>query len=396
MLVTPTTAELSTTIVSQIEGSIGESVPLLPKSFIRVLAKVLAGVVILVYRYAGFSLLQMFVATASTQETVVNGRTIIPLVEWGRLVGAGDRERATRAELNVTVTVTSQTGSLPAGTQLLHSSSGVLYTATAPVALDAATVTLRVRAASQSGGGDGTGDVGNRAPGDTLTFANPLSNVARDAVVASVAEQGADAEDWEVYRARVTRRFQRRPQGGAYADYEAWSTEVAGIVAAYPYTGDPGEVDVYVEATVESSGSPDGIPTSPQLAAVAASIDLDEAGLPTRRPANAAVNVLPITRTPFDVTITGLIADDVPATQTAIVDAIGEYLRSREPYIVGLSLLPRRDRVTLASVSGVADEAASALGATFTSAVVEISSVPTPNYTLGNGEKAGPGTITFV
>lgn len=395
MLVTPTTAELSTTIVSQIESSIGETVPLLPKSFIRVLAKVLAGAIILVYRYAGFALLQMFVSTASTQETVVNGRKIVPLVEWGRLVGVGDPERATRTELDVTVTVANQTGSLPAGTQLLHTPSGVLYTSIAAVSLDAPTVTLTVRAASQSGGGDGGGDIGNRSPGDVLTFANPLGNVARDAVVASVVAQGADAEDWEVYRARVLRRFQRRPQGGAFADYDAWATSVTGILFAYPYKGDPGEVDVYVEATEESSGSPDGIPTAPQLASVAAAIDFDDAGLATRRPANAAVNVLPITRTGFDVIITGLIASDLNATKDAIEEAVDEYLRTREPYIVGLSVPPRLDRITRAAISGIADDVADGVNGTITSVDLKLLGVPMPSYTVGTGEKAKLASILF-
>lgn len=394
-LVTPTTAALADAIVSQIEASISQTIPLLPKSFTRVLAKALAGAIVIVYRYAGFAFLQMFVSTASTRETVVNGRTLIPLVEWGRLVGVGDPEPATRAELNLTVNVTEQSGSLAAGAQLIFSPTGVVYVSTAAVALDAATVTVRVRAASQSGGGDGSGDIGNRIVADVLTFANPLPNVARDAVVASVAVTAADGEGWEPYRARVVRRFQRRPQGGAYADYEAWATSVAGIVAAYPYTGAPGEVDVYCEATVASSGSADGIPTGPQLTAVAAAIDFDENGLATRRPANAAVNVLAITRTGFDIIVNGLEATDTAAAETAIEDAVDDYLRSRAPFIVGLSVLPRLDRVTLAAVSGVADEAASALGATITSVELELDGDPITSYTLGDGELAKSLGVTF-
>jgi uncharacterized phage protein gp47/JayE len=395
VLVTPTTSALAQTIVSQVEASISETVPLLPKSFIRVIAKVLAGGLIIIYRYAGFSLLQQFVSTASTKETTVNGRTIIPLVEWGRLVGVGDRDPATRAVLDVTVTVRNQSGSLPASTQVLHTPSGVLYTSVSARALDASTVTLRLRAASQSGGGTGAGAVGNRAPGDVLTFANPLGNVARDVVVSAMVEQGADAEDWEVYRARIARRFSRRPQGGAYADYEMWATEVNGIIAAYPYTGDPGEVDVYVEATEESSGDPDGIPTGAQITAVENSISFDENGLATRRPVNAAVNVLPIARTGFDVIVNGLEAADEAAVEAAIEDAVDEYLRSREPYIVGLSAMPRVDRITLAAVSGVIDEAASAQGAILVSVELELMGISTPNYTLGEGEKAKLASITF-
>ncbi|MFW6031040.1 MAG: baseplate J/gp47 family protein [Myxococcota bacterium] len=400
-LQTPTTAEVADNILAQLEASLEQEFPLLPKSFVRVLAKVLAGVFILLYRYAGFIFLQMFVAHASMRETSINGRTVVPLIEWGRLVGVGEPEPATRAELVVEVTVEVQSGTLPAGSQLLFQDTGVLYLTTEAVDLDAPTVEVTIRASSDQDGGGGAGTIGNLEPGDVVSFANPLPNVARDAVVLSQAVTGADGESEDAYRSRVIRRFQRRPQGGAYADYQQWGEEDPGIIRVYPYTSDnPGEVDVYVEATEASSGDPDGIPTQAQLDAVEEIIDANEDGKPTRRPANAAVNVLPITRQTFDVTITGL---HVPAessateaeVQEAIEEAIDEYLRAREPFIVGLSLLPRRDRITRSAVSGVADETASALGASLTDLALSIGGVSTPSYTLQEGEKAKLGTPTY-
>lgn len=400
-LSTPSTAQIADNILAQIEASISQTVPLLPKAFVRVLAKALAGVFTLLYKYAGFIFLQMFVTHASMRETVINGRTVQPLVEWGRLVGVGEPEPATRAELLIEITVEVQTGSLPAGSQLLFASTGVVYLTTAAVALDAATKQVTIRASSDQQGGGGEGSIGNLEPDDIVSFASPLPNVARDAIVISQSVTGADGESEEAYRARILRRFQRRPQGGAYADYQAWGEEVAGIVNVYPYTGAPGEVDVYVEATEASSGSPDGIPTAAQLTAVAESIELDQDGLASRRPVNGAVNVLAISRVEFDLEIEGL---HVPAetglddatVQGAISDAVDEYLRAREPFIVGLSVLPRRDRITLAAVSGVADEAATALGASITSVTLNLGGSETAAYTLGNGEKAKLGAITWA
>ena len=60
-LSTPTTQQLADDIVSQVGAAIGEAVPILPKSVIRVLAKAIAAGTVIVYRYAGFSLLQTFV-----------------------------------------------------------------------------------------------------------------------------------------------------------------------------------------------------------------------------------------------------------------------------------------------------------------------------------------------
>lgn len=397
-LQTPTTAEVSANILAQIETDLGQTVPILPKAVLRVVAKVLAAVFILVYRYAAWTFLQLFVSSASWRETTVNGRTIRPLVEWGRLFGVGDPDPGVRAELVTRITVEVQTGTIPAGAQLIFPSTGVIYITTAAVNLDAATKDVTVKAVSDQDGNGGVGAIGNLDPGEVLSFASPLPNVARDTVVQSQAVAGANAESEEAYRDRVFSRAQRKPQGGAYADYRTWGIEVAGIIGIWPYTSaNPGEVDVYVEATAASSGSPDGIPTGAQLTAVADAIELDVGGKASRRPAGAAVNVLAITRTGFDVTITGLAAEDPAAVEAAIEAAVDEYLRDREPFIVGLTVLPRKDRVTLSAVSGVADEVASVLGATITTVTLELSATPIPAYTLGEGELAKlAGPITFV
>jgi uncharacterized phage protein gp47/JayE len=82
----------------------------------------------------------------------------------------------------------------------------------------------------------------------------------------SSAIAGADAETSNSYRARIVKRFQAKPQGGAYADYRVWVSDGARHRQHFPYTSTtPGIVDVYVEATPASSGNPDGIPMNSQL-----------------------------------------------------------------------------------------------------------------------------------
>lgn len=397
-LTTPTTAQISANIVVQLEAALSQAIPLLPKSFSRVLAKVLAGVFVTLYKYAGFSLLQQFVATATFEETSVNGRLIRPLVEWGRLFGVGDPLLAVQAELAVDVTVLTQTGSLPGGSQLLNAATGVVYQTVAAVPLDADTVTVTVRASGDQSGGDGSGIIGNLEPGAILKFASPLPNVATNAVVTGTTVQGVAGETEDTYRARVVARAQRRPQGGAYADYQQWGTSVAGIRKVYPYTGAPGEVDVYVE----SIDGADGIPTEAQLEAVANAIQYDPdewpspSGLANRRPVNAAVNVLPIWRTAFDVEISGFESDDESNVLASMAEGLDEYLRSREPYIVGLSVLPRLDRITQGAVGGVINEIAEANGATVATVVLRRSGVALQQYSLGRGELAKLGTLTPV
>jgi uncharacterized phage protein gp47/JayE len=396
-LQTPTIKEISDNIVAQISASLNQTIPLLPKSFIRVSAKVLAGVFILLYKYGGFMFLQVFVSTASAKATEINGKTIIPLVEWGRLIGIGDPAAATQAELTVEITVETLTGSLPSGTQLTSSTNGVTYITIGAVLLNAATVHVTVRAVSDQAGGGGAGAIGNLDVGSILSFANPLSNVARDTTVIAQTVTGSDAESTGAYRQRIVDRFQKRPQGGAYADYEQWGEEPAGIVNVYPYTSDcPGQVDVYVEATVASSGDPDGIPTTAQLQEVLDSIERDTSGLATRRPANALVNVYPISRQAIDVQILGLFVSDLATVRDSLETALTEYFLAREPYIVGLTVPPRKDRISRSAVGGVVEDIVSANNGLFSDISIKVDVVDVDFYSLGIGEKAKLGSLTYV
>lgn len=395
-LVTPTTQDISDNIVAQLQTTLNQTIPLLPKSFIRVLAKVLGGVFILLYKYGGFTHQQLFVSTASDQETIVNGVSITPLNEWGALVGIGDPVGATQAELLVDITVTNQVGSLPAGSQLLGATNGVTYITLASVLLDAPAKQATVRAVNDQSGNQGRGEIGNLDPGAILTFANPLPNVDREVTVNSQVVTGADAESTEAYRQRIIDRFTVRPQGGAYADYRNWGSEVAGITQVYPYTGIPaGEVDVYVESATEV----DGIPTPAQLTAVADAIELDQDGLATRRPAGALVNTLPIIRTEWKAVVSGISGvPDLVAAQTQVTNAIQEYFLSRENFIAGLDVPPRKDIVSTSAVIGTVEDVITSLGGIFSTVTLELTSnpgVPVDQDILDKGEKV-KAIVEFV
>ena len=398
-LQTPTTAQISANIIAQLESAFGQTVSLLPKSFLRVLSKALAAVFILLYKYGGYVSLQMFVGTASINETTINGVTVSPLKEWGRLIGVGDPIAATNAELIIDITVEVETGSLPSGSQLINSTNGVTYLTIGAILLDAPIVQATIRAASDQAGGGGAGAIGNLAIGDIVSFANPLANISRNAVVAAQTVTGADAETTEAYRQRVIDRFQKEPQGGAYADYEMWGVEVAGIHSVYPYTGaSPGHVDVYVEATVASSGDPDGIPTAAQLTAVKESIEKDTAGMATRRPANAFVNTYPITRTAFDSVVTGLSVDNPAAVQADITEAITQFFREADPYIDGLTIPPRKDRITRSALIGLVEDIVTAASGSFTTVNFSVTGVGLylELHTLAEGEEAKLNSNSFV
>ncbi len=392
-LTTPTTAQISQVLVSQLEEKINSGLPFMPRAFCRVLAILIAGVFVTLWKYAGWGWLQIFPATADFESSALNGNQVSPLIEWGRLIGVGDPLGAGQAEYLVTVPVLDQSGSL-AVNELLLGRNGVTYQVLESVPLNASTVTAHVRAVADGSGGDGSGEQGNLAIGSTLSFMQSLGKVSRDVLIASVVLLGFEAEGEATYRPRVIRRFKRRAQGGALVDYQIWSEDVPGLVNVYPYTGAvPGEVDVYVEATPESSGGPDGIPTDGQIDLVEAAIQFDQDGLATRRPANSGINVYKITRKGFNVQIYGLTIADA---QTPIADGIDSYLRSLYPFEPGLSLLPRADRVTQFDVGGVASSIAAANGATFAAIAILDGVSPILSYTLGRGQTAKLGSVSWL
>lgn len=393
---TPTTAEINAAIIAQLEASLAQTIPLLPKAFNRVLAKALASVFILLYKYAGFIFLQMFVSTATIEEVEIFGQKISPLIEWGRLIGVGDPVAGTQAELDIEITVDIQGGTLPSGTQLSSNINGFIYITKTAVALDAATKEAEVKAVNDPDDGGGVGVDGNLDPGDTLTFITPLSDVNRNVEVLSQVVTAADAESTAAYRQRVVDRFQKQPRGGAKADYEFWGEPVAGIISVFPYTGDPGEVDVYSEATPASSGNPDGIPTQAQLDAVEAAINFDENGRATNRPVGAFINSLPISRTGFDVTVFDLQVTDEAQVLADIEAALTIYFLERAPFIDGLTVPPRTDFIQRSSIIGIVDDFVTSKNGVFSTASFRVTggAVDLESYSLNEGEKAK--LVTFA
>lgn len=395
----PTTQEVSTNIIASVSAAISQTVSLLPQSFIAVLAKSLAGITVMLYKRADFVGLQWFVRTASIKETTFLGQTVVPLIEIGRQIGVGDPTESTQTELLIDITVEVQTGSLVSGTQIIGN-QGVTYILVGSVNLNASIVQGTFRAAGDQTGGDGSGVQGNLVDGAQLQFANPLANVSRTVSVSSTVVTAANAEDLDtIYRGRVLDRFQKRPQGGALADYEQWSEEVEGIINAYPYTGLPGQVNIYSEATQASSGSLDGIPTAAQLTAVLNSVEFDNSGLANRRPAGTFVNSLPITRTSFDVEIEGVTdVEDIAQLLEDVTAAMVFLFDRAEPFINGLTIPVRLDNITRSALIGSVEDVITAANGLFGTVRFEItgSASPLEIYTLGQGEKAKVNSVLFV
>lgn len=144
-------------------------------------------------------------------------------------------------------------GVLPAG-QELRRDDGTLYRVQADGRTVGTTVTASVIALA-------AGQGGNAAAGQSLTLTSPVAGLQPTAQVAGGGIVGGlDAEDDTSLRARLLRRIQEPPHGGAAADYVAWALEVPGITRAWAYPGrsGAGTVGVAVVADDQPSPIPDG------------------------------------------------------------------------------------------------------------------------------------------
>jgi uncharacterized phage protein gp47/JayE len=384
----PTIDETAAGLISAWETQYGVAVSILPKAFLRVSAKILAALFVTLFKYAAYNYLQQFAETADLAETEVLGRAISPLQALASERGIGAPDPATQAELNMEITVLVQTGTIQPGEQVIGQDNNITYIFTEPVPLSAATVTGRIRAAADQVGGDGSGVAGNLPIGAALVFANPRENVSRIGTVQSVVVTAADGETESAYRDRVIDAYQKQPEGGAPADYEKWAQAVEGIIEAYPYKGDPGEVDIYCEADPASSGSPDGIPTPAQQAAVLAAVD-------AVNPISDWVNIYPISRTGFTLKIQGLTAADLAGCKAAVDSAVAALYAGFEPYIPGLSVGTRRDMVTEAEATATAAAVIRTFEGSY-AAIYQLLTATmdrTPSYILSEGEKAKGVTL---
>ncbi|MBK9949928.1 MAG: baseplate J/gp47 family protein [Nitrospira sp.] len=381
----PTLTELRDAFVAEVESELATDIPLLPVAVTRVLGAMYAAGVTMIRKLGNWNLLQQFAEFAEFNEVTVNGKAIRPLVALGNSWGVPPPYGASRAVQTIELTVTTQSGSIPANTRLSFTGNSFVYVTRSSVTLNASTVQVTIESISGPNNGLGTGAASTIPIGSKIQFISAQENVARDAVVVATISAGEDAESERSYRKRVLDKRRRPPQGGAHADYFHWALENQGIVAAYPYNSYPGRIDVYIEASEESSGSADGIPTSGQIAAVQAYIDQ-----PTRKPANDGVTVKAITRTGFDVTVNGLVVENASVVEARIEEALDQHFRTREPYIDGLSTPPRSDLITQPTVSAVVLDVVQA----YAGYVFSINTVAYQK--LEYGEKAKLGTITFV
>jgi uncharacterized phage protein gp47/JayE len=299
MYTPPTRQEIESQIITSIEGVLGQSVPLLAKAVVRVIAKAVSGVVALSYQLILWAMRQIFPQTAD--EAGLNY-----LADWYGI----PRQPATTSVISATA-AGEDAVVIPAGT--LWAQGPVVFSQRFAAVIASGTAPIELESIS-------TGTRANLVPGSALSLVSPIAGITTAIVTAIVAE-AQDQETLENFRRRVIQRMRNQPQGGSRSDYIRWATEVSGIAAALAHK--PAD-DVIVYPLAALSG-PDRIPDAPKLSEVE-----DYLQDPVRRPLCATVLVGTPTERTADVTITNVSPADA-ATKLNIENGLRDYFYAAYP-----------------------------------------------------------------
>lgn len=384
-------------IVAGLEQELNVKFRLLPKSFIRVLAKVMAGVYITLYKQQAWMFLQMFVDTATFDEIEVLGRKIRPLVMWGELVGVGEPSEATQWAGKARVKVAAVRTYLEEGSQLRNAATGKIYITTETKFLANMEEVIAVKCAE-------AGTVGNLVTGDELQFVSPLYNVERKAVVSEVNKEAVDAESADKYRRRVKQKWMALPQGGSLTDYRNWASEVPGVYQSYIYKDEESSAGVLIYVVGAEEMFSDRVPSKEILIAVGETCSFNPETGEARKPIGAVLdplgdlsykNVRPVSITLFDVYITGYDESaDIINFREMAKSNVEAYFKEREPWVRGLSTeAERSDRISLNNVIGICNNIAEGLKGSFDSVDIKKSGESIDAYQLGMGELSALGSF---
>jgi uncharacterized phage protein gp47/JayE len=357
----PTLPEL----ISRVEGDIKAGLSLttlLRRSFLKVLARVLAGLAHLLFGFIQFIERQAFPDTAEAEF----------LLRWAAIWGI-TQNPATFAELTLDVTGAAST-IIPINT-VYRRVDGKEYTVQVAVTLTGSGDTISLLASEE--GAESNADIG-----DVISILSPIAGLDSEATVSAIDVQAENLESIESVRERLLDRIRQRPSGGSANDYLQWAREVPGITRAWvgPQALGPGTVVVYVVSDDED-------PITPIPAKITEVFDYIE----ELRPVTASLSVVAPVLLPMDLTIA---LKPNNATVRAEVEAEIDDLIFRESALAGSYKSPgvlNDGKILLSKIN----EAISTAVGEEDHEIVDIDTLPPADFTPSTGELVVPGTITW-
>jgi len=226
----PTIDTIVSRIESDMESRLTGNISLLRRGILRVLARVFAGAVHILYGYLEYLSEQLFATTAEL--TYLN--------RIGLMFGV-TRKAASFAEGTLTFDGDDSTV-IPEGTRVIRE-DGIEYETTEEGTISGGFVEVDGIAVE-------AGTSGNASPGQTVDLVEPIVGV--DSVnITTLFQGGEDEESDDDYRARILLRIQTPPAGGTAADFVRWAKEVSGVDNAwcFPAFPGPGQVTVVYKGT---------------------------------------------------------------------------------------------------------------------------------------------------
>jgi len=212
----PTLTELVDRIQGDIEVHVNSGQSLLRRSVLKVLARVFAGAVHLLYGYLSFKSEQLFITTADVEGLETHAD------EYGI-------SRTAAAKASGSIQVTGTIGAtIPAGTQF-QTADGTLYASNTETTIVASPQSIEVTAVE--GGVDA-----NQEAGAALSFISPIAGISTQCTVGTGGiTGGTDEETDDELREKVLLRKQYPPFGGCEYDYKNWILEYSGVTRAWVF-----------------------------------------------------------------------------------------------------------------------------------------------------------------
>lgn len=345
----PLLSDLITRSQSDFDGRLLGSDSRLLRSFLNVLAKVVAGGFHLIYGFLAWIARQILPDTCD-EDGVLRWASLKKLVRVSGVQASG--------HLSLTGTGTP---TVLAGT-LLQRGDGVEVLATAPATIASGVASLAVQAVLP-------GVAGNSDAGMVFTFVSPVGGVNSTAPVdGSGLTGGIDEETVEELRVRVLDALADPPAGGNDGDYQKWAKSASPEVTrvwVYPNLTGLGTVGV----AFVMDNRPVIIPLSGDVALVQAAID-------AVRPVTAAATAFAPTASALNYSIT--LTPNTAPVQAAVTAALADlHSREAEP---GGTLLISHIRQAVSEAAGETDS---------------VITSPTANVTAASGHISTLGTITF-
>lgn len=357
----PTLAQLVTRIEGDIRTGL-DLVTVLRRSFLGVIARVLAGIAHTLFGFLKYIEREAFPDTA-----------IDNLDRWAAIWGV-QRKAATFAQFICSVTGTAGVV-IPAG-RTYRRTDGKEYTTDAEVTLTGSGDTIELTASE-------AGAASEVQVSDVISILSPIAGLNANATVTTITIEPENAEDNDSLRARLVDRIQNPPSGGAANDYIQWALAVPGITRAWvgPQALGPGTVVVYVVSDDEDPITP----SAPKLTEVFDYIE-------ERRPVTANVSVVAPILLPLDLTIE--LSPNTSAVQDAVEAELAD-LVFRESALAGSYKSPGVLHDGKILLSRINEAISLALGEEDHNVTVVNGGAPA-DVTPSTGELIVLGTITWL